>query len=442
MQIPFAQDNAPLRTQPSEDCLYLNVWRPADAGGSARLPVMVWIYGGGFVIGGSSPAVYDGSALARQGIVLVSFNYRLGRFGFFAHPSLTAAHEDGGLLGNYGYMDQIAALQWVQRNIARFGGDPDNVTIFGESAGGGSVNTLMTSPAGEGLFAKAIVMSGGGRSAALMGSRTLAQAEQTGEAFALWAGVPPSGGDALAQLRALPASTIAQGVEFGGRRRANDPTSPPPASGPMLDGRIVVDGVEDVYRRGGAARVPFMAGANTADLGFPSSGDPFVRFGADAERARQIYTATFGEGQSRLSMAISTDTMMIEPARFTVEAMRRMGQPAWHYRAGYIPASMRSSWAMGLPHSNDIPFFFDTIDSAAYRGATTEADHAMSSQMSAYFVNFAKRGDPNGPGLPSWPVYSSDTRPIMNFTNEGPQGGADPWRERLDLIEAVANAAR
>ena len=159
MQKPFGGDAAPLGTPPAEDCLYLNVWTPA-ARAAAPLPVMVWIYGGGFVNGGSSPAVYDGSAFARRGIVFVSMNYRLGRFGFFAHPALTAETPKGTPLGNYGFLDQFAALQWVKRNAAAFGGDPANVTIFGESAGGGSVNALMISPMAKGLFHKAIVAVG------------------------------------------------------------------------------------------------------------------------------------------------------------------------------------------------------------------------------------------------------------------------------------------
>src|SRR4029453_9296584 len=161
MQLPFPSDAAPLGTPPAEDCLYLNVWAP-EKPAAPKLPVMVWIHGRGFVNGGGSPAVYDGSEFARRGIVFVSFNYRLGRFGFFAHPGLTKESPDGPL-GNYGYLDQIAALQWVQRNIAAFGGDSKEVTLFGESAGGGSVNTLMISPLARGLFQKAICESGGGR---------------------------------------------------------------------------------------------------------------------------------------------------------------------------------------------------------------------------------------------------------------------------------------
>src|SRR6478736_9648728 len=160
-QKPVAIDAAPLGTEPSEDCLVLNVWRPAEKT-SAALPVMVWIYGGGFVNGGSSPAVYDGSQFAKHGIVFVSFNYRLGRFGFFAHPALSAEGK-GGPLGNYGFMDAIAAMKWVKNNVAAFGGDPANVTAFGESAGGMVMHMLLTSPAARGLVHKAIIESGGGR---------------------------------------------------------------------------------------------------------------------------------------------------------------------------------------------------------------------------------------------------------------------------------------
>jgi para-nitrobenzyl esterase len=158
MQVPFPSDAAPLGTEPAEDCLYANVWRPAD--GQKKLPVMVWIYGGGFVNGGASPPTYSGANLAKDGVVFVSFNYRLGRFGTFALPQLTAADPDEGLLGNYFMLDQVAALQWVRRNIAAFGGDPANVTIIGESAGGMSVHSLVTSPLSQGLFQRAVVMSG------------------------------------------------------------------------------------------------------------------------------------------------------------------------------------------------------------------------------------------------------------------------------------------
>jgi para-nitrobenzyl esterase len=432
MQIPFARDAAPLGTPPAEDCLYVNVWRPAGAQPDAKLPVMFWIYGGGLVNGGASPEVYDGSELARQGVVLVSFNYRLGRFGFFAHPALTEANEDNGLLGNYGYLDQIAALDWVQRNIAAFGGDPNNVTIFGESAGGGSVNMMMASPMARGKFHKAIVMSGGGRRMRAelpVRSETGPDGEGAGVGFAEWAGVEGSGPEALAKLRALPAEKVVAGIGI-----AQQPVAP--SSGPMIDGFLLQVSPPDVYRAGNAAPVPFMAGANTADIGFapPAEGDLFeARFGQFAQQAREAYA---GLDATALEAAVNADAGMIEPARHMVQQMTRAGQPAWHYRAGYVPQTMRQEWP-GLPHATEIPFFFKTVE-ARYPGQTTPEDHAMAATMSASFVNFAKAGDPNGQGLPQWPVYDDQSRPVMLFGMSEAQGGPDPWRGRLDATEAAS----
>jgi len=215
MQIPFDDPVSPLGTTPSEDCLVLNVWRPAEA--SAPLPVMVWIPGGWFVNGGSSTALSDGSSLARQGVVAVTINYRLGRFGFFAHPALIEAAE--GPVGNFGYMDQIAALEWVRDNIAAFGGDPEKVTVVGESAGGASVLHLLTSSAAHGLFRGAMVMSGGGRYALAERSMTggtadRPSADMADEAFAAALGISGSGPTALATLRALPAEDLTRDITF------------------------------------------------------------------------------------------------------------------------------------------------------------------------------------------------------------------------------------
>jgi para-nitrobenzyl esterase len=204
----------------------------------------------------------------------------------------------------------------------------------------------------------------------------------------------------------------------------------------MVDGRVVVP-VEAAYRAGTVARVPFIAGSNSDDLGFTFGKDPWERFGPNADLARHYYNA-YGPGRTRMGKAVAADASMTEPARFLVSLMRRHGQPAWYYRAGYTPEAMRQVWALGLPHAHEIPFFLSTIDVAGYVGPTTRADQAMSTVMSANFVNFARTGNPNGPGLPAWPMYDDKTRPIMEFALEGPRGGADPWRERLDLIEAAA----
>ena len=292
LQVPFPSDAAPLSASLSEDCLYVNVWAPA-ASGSKKLPVMVWIYGGGFVNGGTSPAVYDGTKFAEDGTVFVSLNYRVGRFGFFAHPALSRENPKEPH-GNYGYMDQIAALQWVKRNIAAFGGDPGNVTVFGESAGGGSVLMLLTSPLSERLFQKAIVQSGGGRDH-LMGLRYIDKSsplgipssEDIGMNFAKSNGIESIGPEALAALRALPAEKVVAGLNMATMGAAAQTYS-----GPMVDGRIVVESPQAAILAGRWSKVPVMIGATSADIGFPRARSIealFAPFGTNTEKAKAIY---------------------------------------------------------------------------------------------------------------------------------------------------------
>ncbi len=434
MQQPFPSDAAPLGTEPAEDCLVVNVWRPAQSTGR-KLPVMVWIYGGGFVNGGSSPAVYDGSQFARRGIVFVSFNYRLGRFGFFAHPELTRENPDGGLLGDYGYMDQIAALKWVQRNIAAFGGDASNVTVFGESAGGGSVHMLLTSPLARGLFAKAVIESGGGRGS--FGGRTVHDAEAIGVAFARANGIQGDGPEALAALRALPAEKIVAGLNMA----TMGPAAGTYVGGPLLDGRIVVENPDQAYRAGRNARVPVMIGANSADIGFASArtmDDLLAPFGADRDKARAVYDPSNSGDVRAVGAKVAMDRTMEEPARFTASEFARQGLPSYEYRFSYVADSMRRQWP-GAPHATEIPFVFDTV-AAKYGKDLTPADEATARAANAYWSNFAKTGDPNGPGLPHWPRYAPATDGIMDFTPDGPKGGPDPWKARLDLAAAAADA--
>jgi para-nitrobenzyl esterase len=443
-QVPFPSDAAPLGTAPSEDCLVLNVWRPAGKSGH-KLPVMVWIYGGGFVNGGSSPAVYDGSQFAKQGVVLVSFNYRLGRFGFFAHPALTKENADGGLLGNYAYMDQIAALKWVQRNIAAFGGDPDNVTIFGESAGGGSVHLLLTSPMAQGLFKKAIVESGGGRGP-LMPMRRIhedvpggpASAESVGVDFAKANGIQGEGPDALAALRALPTDKVVAGLNMA----SMGPAAATYVGGPIQDGKIVVESPDEAYRSGHWAKVPVMIGANSMDIGFPmgrSIDELMTPFGALKDRARAAYDPANSGDVRKVGTAIAMDRMMVEPSRLTAQLVSIQGVPSYEYRFSYVATSMRSQWP-GAPHATEIPYVFDTV-SAKYGKDLTAADEATARAANSYWANFAKTGDPNGPGLPRWPAYSSKTDQIMDFSPEGPKAGPDPWKARLDVTQEAADAA-
>lgn len=439
MQKPFGGDAAPLGGKSAEDCLYLNVWRPAHIDANAApLPVMVWIYGGGFVNGGSSPSVYDGSQFAKQGVVMVSFNYRLGRFGFFAHPALTKSIDDREPLGNYGYMDQIAALHWVKRNIRAFGGDPNSVTLFGESAGGASVLALMTSPLAKGLFNKAIIQSGGGRGA-LMPMRELhddrpglPSAESVGVAFARSAGIANAGSDdavTLAKLRALPADKIVDKMNMS--TMFNDTY----VGGPIRDGQIVSDVPNVVIARGEQAKVPVMIGATSADIGMPrgrNKAEVFATFGAYAGRAKAAYDPHGNVQFDEISRQVASDRLMVEPARLITQLVSEQGLPAYQYRFSYVAASMRGQ-VPGAPHASDIPFVFDTVQ-ARYGSATVDSDRAMAAAALAYWVAFAKTGEPNVAHLPHWPMYNTAQDALMDFTEHGPVAGPDHWRARLDAV--------
>jgi para-nitrobenzyl esterase len=434
MQVPEPADAAPPGTVPDEDCLVLNVWRPAEAAPEEKLPVLFWIHGGGYVNGGTSPAMYDGSALARRGLVVVSANYRLGRFGFFAHPALLAAAE--GPVGNFGLMDQIAALRWVQRNVAAFGGDPGRVTLVGHSAGGDSVLHLLVSPETKGLFHGAVVLSGGGRAPILGGTRltggTLEQpsADQNGVEFANGAGIEGSDAAALAALRSLPAVRVADDLRMTSLLQR-------PRSfqmGPVVDGSIVVAAPGERLRGGEWARVPVLIGTTRDDLPttFPPSGvDPLSLFGPDAAKAKQAYDPTLPA--LRLVLAIGVDLTMHEPARFVAKQVTSAGRPAWRLRFDYVAESMRGSLD-GAQHGGELPFLFETLD-ARYGDAVTERDHAAARAFAGYVANFVRTGDPNGPGLPAWPRVGAAPGDLMILTNDGPVAQPDPWRERLDLVE-------
>ena len=265
----FGPGSASIAENSSEDCLFLNVWKPAGAEPGAKLPVMVWIHGGAFVFGSGSLPDRSSVQFAKQGVILVAFNYRLGRLGFFAFPALSKEHPEEPK-GNYAYMDQIAALKWVQQNIAAFGGDPNNVTIFGESAGGVSVHTLLTSPLSRGLFQKAISESGGGRDGVLTGRPMTkdgvdpfypVSAETIGVNFARKHGIKGPDAAALAKLRALSVAEIVDGGQ-----ESDGPGGPPIYSGPILDGRLVVETAESAYKAGKVGRIPLIIGSNSAEV--------------------------------------------------------------------------------------------------------------------------------------------------------------------------------
>jgi para-nitrobenzyl esterase len=413
MQKIDAHDNGVGPGPASEDCLTLNVYAPAAQAAAPR-PVMVWIHGGGFVNGSATAALYDGSALARQGVVVVTVNYRLGRFGFFAHPALTA-EQQGQAVANYGLMDQIAALEWVKRNIGAFGGDPANVTIFGESAGGMAVNRLMMIHEAWGLFAKAIVESGVGWEK----SQTLAEAEAAGGAFATKIG---AGSDA-ASLRAIPADKIVA---------AGDPDV---LKGelPILDGKLLTENPAEAFAAGRVARVPYLVGSNS--LEFPNPGAAMIRPKIVHMNPEQSAAAVkaYG-GQDAFDAHIVSDVIFGEPARWLAGQTAKRGMPTYLYRFSVVSAKAPKGLQGGAVHASDRQYVFKTLNASPW--PTDARDAGLADTISAYWVAFAKTGDPNGEGRPSWPRYDERDE-LINFTNDGPLAETTPDAAALDFIAAA-----
>ena len=367
-----------------EDCLYLNVWTAAK-NASAKLPVMFWIYGGGFTEGSSSVAVYDGAELAKKGVIVVTANYRVGPLGFLAHPGLTK-ESDRAASGNYGLLDQIAALRWVQRNIAAFGGDPGQVTIFGQSAGAISVASLMRSPLAKGLFARAIAQSGPGlfgRNAS-GGGATLRDREAAGVKYA-----QALGAQSPAELRALPAARF-YGVN-----------APATQSGPGNDGWVLPD-------TGMADQVPLMVGFVADDLGLAANGATAEQKAAARERAR-------------VSMHLwTTDQAAASKRLYTYFFDRAIPWPE-HPEFGAF-------------HSGEIPYVFNTL--SRLKRPWEAVDKKLADTVSSYVTNFAKKGDPNGSGLPQWPAFVPSSYTTMELGAQiGPMPLADPARLSQLLAE-------
>jgi para-nitrobenzyl esterase len=430
----------------SEDCLYLNIWKPLNSTPKSKLPVMVWIHGGGFTGGsGSSPQNF-GHELTRNGVILVNINYRLGRLGYFAHPALSKEYPNEPK-GNYGYMDQIAALQWIQKNIPAFGGDPENVTIFGFSAGGVSVHSLLTIPAANGLFHKLISESGGGRDGVLTGrpiSKENADvfytvsAETIGVNFAKKQGVEGTDAEALAKLRALSIEKIVDGSQ-----ETDGSNGPRTYCGPILDGKLVVETAETAYMAGRQPKMPLMIGNCSAEISgaFVSNAktknELFATFGDLETEAKTAYdpdgTKTFNEVIAKFN----TDWVWGEPARMTARAFLAKKAPAYLFQFGYVPTSAQQRSPYGAGHGSDVSFAFNTLNARWGPPAEpTPQEKELAKIMSGYWTNFAKTGNPNGQGLPNWQLYNNQNQDMLDVELDGkvvPK--PDPRKARFDVVE-------
>ena len=400
----------------SEDCLYLNIWRPDDQ--SAGRPVMVWIHGGAFIMGAGSFPNFNGATLARKDVVLVTLNYRLGRFGVFAHPALRKEQGDDPV-ADFGLLDQIAALQWVRDNIANFGGDPANVTIFGESAGGSSVNFLMASPLAKGLFTKAIAQSAGLSN----NLKSLPAAEAEGRAWARSKGV---GDDDLAALRALPADKVWDG-----------PVTK--VALPVIDGIVVTANTDDAFRAGAIAQAPYLLGANSQEESLlrwlPGLDETFLKsLGPRGDATLRLYL-TDGLDRQAAVAKLWGEASYVEPARFRAKQAARGGSQVWLYHYGYVPDAAALT-ATGAGHEAEIEMVFANPDQR-WPKPWSARDWAMAATVQNYWINFARTGNPNSPGLSAWPAYSADADAVMAFSDAGAAAVTAFKKPRLDALEAV-----
>ncbi|HVV46336.1 MAG TPA: carboxylesterase/lipase family protein [Bryobacteraceae bacterium] len=411
----------------SEDCLYLNVWTPAKSR-TERLPVMVWIHGGGYFSGASDETRHDGSVLASKGVVLVTINYRLGVLGFLAHPELTkeSPHHAS---GNYALLDQIAALRWVHANIAAFGGNPANVTIFGESAGSFAVSAMMASPLARGLFQKAIGESGAHFTAkgGSLPTLPLADAEKMG--VELGASL---GAKSLAEMRALPAEAFGKAI-----------ASTPTKFSPIVDGYVLPADPWDIFAQGKQAHVPLLAGWNSAESkGIPPETATVAgleaslrkQFADDLEAAKKAYPAG-NANEARLSaVALASDNFIAYSTWKWIEMQAKTGQ-ATVYRYLFdhiIPTATGEPPAddPGAGHATDIEFVFSTLDTKKL--AWRPSDRKVSDILVSYWTNFAKHSNPNGPGLAPWPPYDEKSRELM-VLDEHPKVTKETHRDRYAL---------
>lgn len=411
----------------SEDCLYLNVWTPADWADD-ELPVMLYFYGGAFTEGAGSVPLYDGTELARKGAVVVTMNYRLGPFGFFAHPSLSADSEHG-TSGNYGLMDMIASAEWVKRNIDAFGGDPNNVTVFGQSAGAMAIGTLIASPAGAGLFERAIAQSLMGLGAP-GGMTTLAQAERAGAQSAAQLEA-----DTAAALRALDADTVAASLS---------------GSGVILDGRVVPEDPFVVLEEGRQNPVDVLFGSNKNESFFPPGGSAAqfrqrvrAQWGDLADDYLELYPASTDEEAAQSSSEAFSDETFWRMRLFTRYQVEQ-GSAGYLYWFAQEPPAPPGEPELGATHAAEVPYVFNNLGreplfpdgSDPEQAARSEPDLEVADRISSYWVNFAEDGDPNGRGLPRWRAFRPGTDPVRaKILDANPGTESLPSAARLELYD-------
>jgi para-nitrobenzyl esterase len=414
----------------SEDCLFLNVWTAASSANDRR-PVMLWIHPGGYNTGSGAAPGYDGEALAKKGVVLVTINYRLGVFGFFSHPELTKESEHHAS-GNYALMDQVAALRWVHANIAAFGGDPQRVTVFGDSAGSSSIANLMASPRAKGLFQRAVGESGAWMGLSLTPMRTLADAEQAGVKIA-----DGLNAHSLAELRAKPAEDLLKGGRGGG---------------PVIDGWFLPQDGATIFAEGKQNDVPLIIGSNRDEGTFflqPTTAAKFMertraRYGDQADAFLKLYPATTDEEASASQLAAFRDELAFV-MRVWARAQTKTGHSKaflfyfTHQPPPPVGATIRGGFGSGATHGSEAQFIFGNL--LAPR-AWTDLDHQVSETLSSYWVNFATKGDPNGKGLTKWPAFDDRKSDRPMVLGDQAEVGPPPNRAQLDFFQAVYEKER
>jgi para-nitrobenzyl esterase len=403
----------------SEDCLYVNVWTGAGSPAEKR-PVLIFIYGGGFMSGGSAVPVYDGTAMAEKGVVFVTFNYRVGVFGFFAHPELTkeSIHHAS---GNYGLLDQIAALKWVRRNIAAFGGDPSNVTIAGQSAGSISVNCLVASPLAKGLFKKAIAESGAIFVSGGLGYGTLERAEQAGSVMG-----DKLKSSSLDELRSIPAETL--------QHEAHGTWAP------IVDGYVLPESIEAVYAEGRANKVSLLMGWNENDgfqIGAANNATVFHQqmarqYGGDSTAFFQAFPAVTDSEAAEQQAALARDLIFGAQGYAWANAQSERSKVYLYRFARRLPA-VGDMARYGAFHAGEIAYAYHNL--SFLNRPWEKVDFDLESVMSSYWVNFAATGDPNGKGLPPWPAYDEKGYHVM-ILDEQPHGEPLPDKAGLDFLYA------